>query len=187
LTVHDRPVFRLTVDDVMVMAEQGLFDGRRAELIDGVLIDMTGQLPPHSWPIRVLNRWLSPLVVSGAYDVDVQLPFAVPDPYSLPEPDVKVVARVGRDEMPSSALLIVEVAHPSLRPDTTRKVELYAEAGVPEYWVVDVLHRKLQIRRDPQGSGYASLEVLGPQDVLRPLGLDVPALALDELLIDPGQ
>lgn len=182
LTVHDRPVLRLTVDDVMVMAEHGLFENRRAELIDGVLIDMTGQLPPHSWPIRVLNRWLSSLVATGAYDVDVQLPFAVPDPYSLPEPDVKVIPRVGRDEMPSRALLIVEVAHTSLRPDTTRKVELYAEAGVPDYWVVDVKHRQLQVRRDPVGDRYRSLEVLGSEDTVRPLAFDVAPLHLGELL-----
>lgn len=182
LTVHDRPVLKLTVDDVMVMAEHGLFDERRAELIDGVLIDMAGQLPPHSWPIRVLQRWLSPLIASGGFDVDIQLPFAVPDQYSLPEPDVKVVPRVGRDEMPSRALLIVEVAHTSLRPDATRKVELYAEAGVPDYWVVDVLHRQLQVRRDPVGDRYGSLAVLGPEDAVRPLALDVAPLDLDELL-----
>ena len=182
LTVHDRPVLKLTVDDVLLMDEHGVFEERRAELIDGVLIDMSGQKPPHSWPIRVLNRWLNPLVASGVYDVDVQLPFAVPDRYSLPHPDLAVVPRVGPDEMPSSALLIVEVAHTSLRPDITRKVELYASAGVPDYWVVDVLGRQLQVRRNPEGDAYGSLEVLGPEDSVRPLGLDVPPLHLAELL-----
>lgn len=182
MTVHDRPVLKLTVDDALAMASLGLFEDRRVELLDGVLTEMAAHLPPHAAPIRYLTRWLTPLLRSDRFDLSIQLPFFVPDPYSMPEPDVAVLPRVAPGEQPRQALLIVEVAYSSLRPDTTRKVQLYASAGVPDYWVVDVSAGQLQVRRDPGGEAYGSLEVFERSDRIAPLALDIEPLDLDELL-----
>jgi hypothetical protein len=69
-----------------------------------------------------------------------------------------------------------------LRADTGVKPALYAAAGVPDYWVVDVAGRRLEVRRDPVGEEYRRLEVLGPGQVISPLALELPAVGLDDLL-----
>lgn len=182
LSVDDRPLHRLSAEDVLRIAELGIFDDVRVELLDGLLVEMGAQLPEHSYPLLVLTRWLAPLIVAGTHDLREQLPLITPDPLSLPEPDLAVVVRSDGREHPREALLIVEVAVTSLRPDTTRKPQLYASAQVPDYWVVDVIGRRLQVRRDPVGGEYRALEIFGPQDTVAPLARDVAPLHLAELL-----
>jgi len=106
----------------------------------------------------------------------------VPDPTSLPEPDLAVVPRE-RDvtRHPSTALLVVEIAVSSRTADTTIKPPLYAAASVPDYWVIDVASRRVEIRREPVGREYRALDVLGPQDSAVPLRLDVAPLQLGAL------
>lgn len=182
LSVDDRPLHRLSVEEVLRIAGLGIFDDVRVELLDGLLVEMSPQVPEHAWALTVLTRWLAPLVVAGAHDLREQLPLITPDPQSLPEPDLAVVARGDGREHPREALLIVEVSVTSLKPDTTRKARLYASAQVPDYWVVDVIGHRLQVRRDPVGGEYRALEILGPQDAVAPLALDVVPLDLAELL-----
>ncbi|QJW97441.1 Uma2 family endonuclease [Frigoriglobus tundricola] len=91
-----------------------------------------------------------------------------------PGPDLAVVPGGMRDyatATPTRAILIVEIAHTTLAIDTTTKAELYATAGVPEYWVLDLEHRQLIVFRDPQplpqglgATAYKTHLTLGPTD-----------------------
>lgn len=74
------------------------------------------------------------------------------DPYSEPEPDVSVVQGSYldyRDNHPSTALLVVEISESTLELDRERKGSLYARAGIPEYWILNLPERKLEVYRDP--------------------------------------
>lgn len=74
-----------------------------------------------------------------------------------PEPDLAVVSGAPRDyaeDHPSTAVLVVEVAETSLAFDRGVKKALYAEFGIPEYWIVDVIERVVEIHRSPQGAEY---------------------------------
>lgn len=183
LTYGDRDVRPLSADEVLRMVEAGILDeGPRFELLRGVLTEVSPQNERHAAVVQRLVRWLAPLVVAGTHDARAQLPLRVPDRTSLPEPDIAVVER---DETsiahPSSALLVIEVAVSSLRLDTTIKPPLYAAAGVPEVWVVDVEGRLVRCFSEPSARGYRGERVVR-DGWLSPLAVDVPQLEVGSLL-----
>jgi Uma2 family endonuclease len=127
--------------------------------------------------VRMVEEALRGVFASG-WDVRGQLPVALDDD-SEPEPDVSVVPGSFRDyprDHPARAVLIVEVAESSLRLDRGEKGSLYARAGVPEYWIVNLVDRVLEVYRDPAadlgapyGWRYASVVTLRAGDAVRPL------------------
>jgi Uma2 family endonuclease len=145
------------------MEDAGLFDGRRFELLDGELIDKMGQNPPHASAIQLLLEWL--VTLYGAARVRVQLPIDVAPadrPRNEPEPDVVALAQkksefTRRHPRGDELLLAVEVADTSLLGDLTTKRDLYARAGVPEYWVLDLNARRVIVHRASSGRGYAHI------------------------------
>jgi len=133
-------------------AELGLFGPEeRLELIGGEVIKkMTPQRSLHATGVGLAARTLG-RAFGEAFDVRVQLPLALADE-SEPEPDVAVVRggpRDYRDAHPASAVLVVEVADTSLAFDRTTKASLYASAGIPEYWIVNLQDRVLEVHREP--------------------------------------
>src|SRR5262245_2036008 len=140
------------------LIDLGMFrPGERLELIDGQLLVREPRGRRHAATIR---RVLDALrrALGDDWQIDSQLPIALDDA-SEPEPDVAVVPRdpaAYRDAHPSRVLLIVEVAETSYRIDREYKASLYARAGVPEYWIIDLAHETLEVHRDP-GASTASL------------------------------
>lgn len=181
LTLDDRPVHRLSVDDVMRMLHSGvLTEDSRVELLEGVLVEVSPKSPEHEWVIQQVNRWLVPLYAHGL-SVGIGLPLVMPDGISMPEPDLSVIAEMRRDAHPASAMLVVEVSVTSLRVDRGTKAALYATAGVPEYWIVDVEHQRVEVRREPTDGEYRSVATFGTDDEIAPLALDLPPLALSTI------
>jgi Uma2 family endonuclease len=91
------------------------------------------------------------LVFPQGFDVRTQLPLALGE-YSEPEPDVAVVVGSARDYAnahPTTAVLVVEIADSTLALDRHTKASLYAAAGVPEYWIVNLVERQIEIYREP--------------------------------------
>ncbi len=168
------PIRRLTPDDVLAMVEAGILDEHdRVELVDGVLVEMSPQTPAHEdakeWLIRYFSR-------DARLAVRVEAMFLTDDGYVLP--DLQVAKGFPRGEHPRFAALIVEVANTSHRRDREKLAD-YARAGVPEYWIVDVIGEVVVVHRDPSGDTYAT--VTEHRDgVLQPL-LDAPPLALGAL------
>jgi Uma2 family endonuclease len=160
-----RPLLRTEYDELV---ETGALEGARVELLQGVLVEVTPQGVPHADVVTRLTRLLSPLFQQG-YDLRVQLPLAA-GPADEPEPDLAVVEhRDRRDAHPSTAALVVEVAHSSQRMDLGYKARLYASAGVPDYWVVDLAARRVLVHREPGADGYAAVRVLVPGETIVPL------------------
>lgn len=188
LTVGDRVVRPLTADEVLRMVELGvLSEDEPVELLHGVLTEVSPKSPAHEAVKLRLIRWLAPGMAAGTYDVRVEAPIVVPDRTSLPEPDIAVVAAPGDPlRHPTTALLVVEVAVSSLAIDTKVKPALYAAAGVPELWVVDVDARRLRVLTEPGPGGYLRLDVLAPPARVRPDRLAVEALDLDALFAGLG-
>ena len=113
----------------------------------------------------------------------------LPTDDSEPEPDVAAYAGKARDyaDHPTAALLVVEVAESSLKSDTTTKVGLYAEAGHPEYWVLDLKHRTLLIYRNPirlpnGDCDYLTRLTAGDADAIAPLAAPHAAIRVADSL-----
>jgi Uma2 family endonuclease len=102
---------------------------------------------------------------------------------SIPEPDFALVeGPVSIEHHPVTALLVIEVSSSSQVIDRGRKAELYAAAGVPLYWIVDLDARVVEVRSDPGPAGYQTLRTLQAGDVLRPPVEGVGELAVETLL-----
>ena len=150
---------RFSFDDVLGMVEAGLLsEDSRVELIDGELIDMVPIGPGHDGLVSGLNRALV-LACGGKGIVRVQSTLLL-GPRDAPQPDFTVVRPradfyTARHPGAADTFLVVEVAESSLRYDRTVKLPLYARAGVPEYWIVDLTGRVLNAYRDPSAGGYA--------------------------------
>lgn len=172
------------------LIELGVFQpGERLELVDGLLLVREPQGRRHAATIRRLLAALR-RVLGDDWQIDSQLPIALDDD-SEPEPDVAVVphdSAAYRDGHPSRAALIVEVAEASYRIDREYTTSLYARAGVPEYWIVDLGREALEVHREPEASSgalhgwrYRSVAVLRAPAVVAPLiaaGAPIPVADL---------
>lgn len=139
------------------LVDDGFFDeDEKMELLDGVIVEMTRQGPRHAATVQRLTRLLI-LALDKRAEVRVQLPFAASE-ISEPEPDLAVVATGDRDRAhPDEAMLLIEVSETSLNKDRRVKARIYAEAGVPEYWLVDVAAGAIEVRTEPGQGGYGEV------------------------------
>ncbi len=165
LPEHPRPLRRAEYDRLVAL---GAFEDERIELLHGVLVDMSPNDPGHVSPIDRLTMILAPALVGRAI-VRVQSPILAHDE-SEPEPDVAVVPLGDyRLQHPGAALLVIEVAVSSLNKDRKVKAPLYAASGFPEYWIVNVAEKEIEVYSAPGSGVYARVtrhaagETLGPE------------------------
>ncbi|MFN3690305.1 MAG: Uma2 family endonuclease [Fimbriimonadales bacterium] len=162
----------------------------RLELLAGELVRREPVGPQHAVAVRLVQIALERALPEG-YDVRPQLPLALGE-YDMPFPDVAVVAGAPRDYLndhPTTALLVVEVAEASLRTDREIKGSLYAHAGVPEYWIVNLKERVVEVYREPgadaraiYGAAYRHRQVAAVGATLHPLCCPEVAVAVESLL-----
>ena len=149
-----RPLRRVEYDRLV---ELGVFTkDDKIELLRGALVEMSPQGSPHADCAAQLARLLIRRLDDRAH-VRAHSPFAATDD-SEPEPDVAVYPpRRYAAGHPETAFLVIEVADSSLRKDRGLKSEIYAENGVPEYWIVDLVHGTVEVRTEPSDGQYARL------------------------------
>jgi Uma2 family endonuclease len=180
-----------TREEYLKMAEGGVFaPGERVELIEGEIIAMTPQKGPHATGITLVSEELRRAFGMG-YVIRVQLPLDL-GPLSEPEPDLAVVrgsARDYRDAHPTAAVLVVEVSDATLDLDRQRKAGMYAKAGIPEYWILNLPDQVLEVYRDPApmpdqflGYGYRSHQSLEVGVSVAPLASPTTRIAVADLL-----
>jgi Uma2 family endonuclease len=146
------------------------------ELIAGELLNKMGKNRPHVNAATKLRVWMER--VFGAEFVMCEAPIEVaPSDQQLsePEPDLVALKReadpFGLTTPPAGELaLLVEISDTSLTIDMTIKAQLYARAGVADYWVVDVNGRRVIVHREPEAGRYKSVEAYSDQEKVAPLG-----------------
>ena len=169
---------KFTVDEVMRMVSAGIIDeDDRVELIEGELYLMAPQDPPHAGTTGKLNMLLTKAYRDG-FTVRVQLPLVASE-HSLPEPDFAVVkgspeTYESRHPTGPDAVVVIEVTWSSERMDR-RKAGIYAAAGVPVYWRLDLPRRHLEVHEGPDGQGaYTMVHILDEQADIAFPGLPGP-------------
>lgn len=176
---------RFTCDDVYRMVEAGvLFEDEPVELLEGELVVMSPQTPRHVRFTEKIARRLEQCYGPGFY-ARRHAPLAV-DGESLPEPDVALCRGTADgfdDHHPTGAdtLLVVEVSLSTLALDR-RKAALYARAGVPVYWLLDLAAGRLEVRSEPDHEGNYRLTRLLTKGDLVNLPERAEQLAVAELL-----
>jgi Uma2 family endonuclease len=177
---------RWTVEEYEHAAESGVFGpGERLELIEGEIFAMSPQNGPHMAATGLTQAALVSVFPHG-WVVLIQMPLRL-DEHSAPEPDLAVVRGEWRDLVeapPATAELVVEVADSTLAFDRGRKAALYARAGIPEYWILNLPERLLEVHRRPdQDSGqYQEIVRLDEAAVVSPLAAPAATIAVRDLL-----
>ena len=177
--------YRLSVEKYEAMISAGILGKYdRCELIRGELIEKMTIGDSHEAAVRRLNRWFQ----RGTEDqviVGVQGPIKLAD--SRPEPDLALLKY--RDDFyahgtarPADVLLLVEVADVSLAYDRKVKLPLYAESGIQEYWIVNLIDDCIEVFRQPQGLEYTDRRVVGRGQSIAPLALPQMSLAAESIL-----
>lgn len=179
LDAHVRP---LHVDEYVKLAELGFFEGERVELIRGRVVRMAPMGLEHAGTIQRMNTMLVRLFGDHAA-VRPQLPMLVSND-TMPEPDFAIVDPLAPDVISERGhtWLAIEIAQTSLRIDRQVKAALYAQARVPEFWIVNLVHHRLEVFRSPRGQQYRSKKTLGPGEVIRPLRFPDVAVQVSLLL-----
>ena len=173
--------FPLRIEDYELLDRAGVFEGRRVELIEGVIVAVNAEYRPHTFIKNELmfRLRLALRAIGSNYDAFVEPTLALP-PHSLPEPDV-IVADLSPSENDYVRLrhvaIVIEVGASSLTGDLGVKRRMYAMQGVPEYWVVDVKKRRVHQFRSPADGAYQDERVILLADELR--SLTMPELAID--------
>jgi Uma2 family endonuclease len=153
----------------------GILKEQHLELVEGELISKMGKKRPHVNALTMLMAWL--VQVFGARFVNPEAPIDVAledNPINEPEPDLIVLRRelsnfVSGNPRPEDLDLVAEIADSSLNFDLTTKAALYARAGIVEYWVLDVMNRRLIVHRNPQAGRYSSVVAFSELESVSPL------------------
>jgi Uma2 family endonuclease len=154
----------------------------RLELVDGAIIEMSPQGPLHAALVRLLGKILT--AASEQAEVFTDRPVNLGE-RSQPSPDVCVVRGEVRDYLsrhprPEDLLLVVEVADSSLAFDLGTKATVYAQAGVPLYWVLDVQGRTLRVHKGARADGtWSTIRILSGEDQT-----GLPSVTVNSLLPD---
>jgi Uma2 family endonuclease len=176
-----------TVDEYYQMAKTGiLHPDEKVELIAGqILRNMTPQGSFHAAAITRTNRLLNQ-PTQPRFLVRSQLPIHL-DNRSEPEPDVALVKRDrldydDRHPKAEDVYLIIEIADSTLKTDLTLKKQIYAEANIADYWVLDLTKRQLYVYRQPTSEGYQQEQILSEQDNISPLFFSDLQFKIGEML-----
>jgi Uma2 family endonuclease len=170
------PCRKWTRQDYYRAAEAGIFKPEeRLELINGeVITKLSPQSSQHAYGIQTLMNLFNGIITEKDH-IRIQLPMAINEE-NEPEPDIAVVAGSARDyvrEHPSTALLVAEVSDSTIASDRKVKGGLYASAGIPEYWILNLNDRLLEIYgnpvadpNEPFGHRYETVQMLTENDTL---------------------
>jgi Uma2 family endonuclease len=178
----------VTADEFLRMGEAGVFGPEaRLELIEGEIVEMAPIGSPHAGTVKILNRFLARLAGDNAI-LSVQDP-VIAGKLSVPQPDLALLkpradSYTKSHPGPADVLLVVEVADTTLPTDLGIKVPLYASAGIPEAWVVDLNAREVRVFRDPSAGGYRTSFTVGLGGVVSAQLL--PAVSIPVVELFPG-
>lgn len=148
-----------SLQDYHQMIDTGLLDDRTVELLSGEIIEMSPEGVPHSFYCRETSEYLRQLLGDRA-KISEAHPITLPD-NSEPEPDIAIVrmpAALYRDRhpQPEDIFWLIEVSNSTLAKDLGIKKDIYADAGISEYWVMNLQESVLIVFRDLTASGYQS-------------------------------
>jgi Uma2 family endonuclease len=190
--VLDKPtkprVKRWTKREYNDLVDKGAFRGQRLYLFRGELIEMPPMGAPHAQCLLKVTEWLYS-IFRPEHRVRNQMPFDAPGE-SMPEPDAAVIAITASERLPhpNVAMFIIEVSDSSIELDHDRAFE-YAAAGVPEYWIVDVNARQIEVYRQivpdsaaPLGFRYSERKVATRTETIAPLAKPEAKISVADLL-----
>jgi Uma2 family endonuclease len=182
------PVHKLTVDEYeRIIAAAALENPSGVELIDGNMVDKMGKNAEHGWTTKEVLKALDGRLPPG-WTSRKEEPVRIPA-YDEPEPDISIVRGSDADyrhRIPTStdAALVVEISDSTLSQDRGKKLAAYGTAGIPVYWVVNLVDRQVEVYTGPGAGVYRSCAVFKPGQAV-PVVIDgqpCSPIAVDDIL-----
>lgn len=173
-----------TVEEYHQMIEAGILTtDDKVELLEGKIVKMSPQRPPHAATTQRACDYLKARLRDLAH-VRMQLPITLSA--SEPKPDIAVVkidpgAYANHHPTSSELFLLIEVAHTTLNIDRQEKAPIYAKANIVEYWILDIIERRVYTFCKPSNQSYQEKTILNQDAVLAPLAfpdIEIPCLEL---------
>lgn len=154
------------------------------ELLQGETIEISPEGEPHAYFTSETGEYLMRRLCDRAM-VRLAKPITLPN-NSEPEPDIPIVQRLGREYLehhpyPDNIFWLIEYSESSLEKDLEIKCKIYAQVGIPEYWVVNLKRRQLIVFRDPQDGEYASRVPL-TGGIIYPLAFPDISISIDSIV-----
>jgi Uma2 family endonuclease len=183
-------VANFTLEQYERMVEAGAFDGRlrqHVEFIRGEIREMNPIGSYHAQVLGDLTDWSYEVTPRNQIAIRVQTTLRIPLSNSAPEPDLIWVRRRNYSQKhpePADVLLLIEVADTSLAEDRGEKRELYAEASIADYWVVNLIDQTIEVYRQPVGNVYQWTDIFVPGDIVTPLALLTANFAVSNLFAE---
>jgi Uma2 family endonuclease len=165
------PPAKFTSKEYLAMVDAGFLEGKKVELIDGVIVAMSPAGSEHNQFLILIVDLLVPVLEK--YQLAIQGTLTVAEGQVF-DPDVMLLQRRAggykhRKIEPADAVLVIEAAASSFGNDRTIKLPAYAQAGIQEYWIADLDNERLFVHREPAGATYQSVQVLEGEAVVSPL------------------
>jgi Uma2 family endonuclease len=182
--------FRWSVKRYFRLSEMGFFGDRRVELINGEIIEVPAQAQAHRFAITKITRQLIPAFDPKKWWVVIQGTLVLPR-HSAPDPDFHIfdVPEGTPDDQLPTATLVIEVSETSYLKDSGPKLRLYASAGIPEYWIVNLLKQQVEVHRQPEnrtgkpsGWRYGSVTIHRAGETVSPLHRPDLRFPVDQML-----
>lgn len=151
-----------TLKEYQRMLQAGILDDRQVELLRGEIVEMSPEGEPHAYSRNEAGEYLATLLGNLA-KVRQDSPITLPN-NSEPEPDIAVVQNLGREyrshhPYPENIFWVIEYSQSSLNKDLEIKSKIYAEVGIPEYWVVNLNELQLIVFRYPENGEYTFQQI----------------------------
>ncbi|MGL5939325.1 MAG: Uma2 family endonuclease [Waterburya sp.] len=176
--------FKWSIEDWHELVESGVLEDKPVQLLEGEIIEMSPEGIPHSYTNRNVVKYLRNLLEGLAEVIQAQ-PITLDN--SEPQPDV-TIARLPETiykqhhPYPEDIYWLIEISNKTLKIDKTKKSKTYARNGIPEYWIIDLINKKLIVYTQPQGDSYTQVQEFATGTVA-PQAFPNKEIPLNQLLL----
>jgi Uma2 family endonuclease len=173
-----------SIEEYHQMIEAGVLEDRQVELLKGDIVEMVPEGIPHAHLSSEGADYLRALLKERV-KIREGKPITLPNS-SEPEPDVSILQPLDEEyaqhhPYPENIFWLIEFSNASLEKDLEIKTRVYAEAGIPEYWVVNLRKMELVVFRDPNDQNYSSRQIF-TQGEVRPVAFPDVAVFVERIL-----
>lgn len=176
--------YKWSIEEWHELVDSGLLEGKPVEFLEGEIVEVSPEGIEHSYTNDSLVKYLRNLLGNFA-DVKESHPITLDN--SEPEPDVAIVRlpeTIYRTHhpYPQDIYWLIEISNRTLKTDLNQKKITYARNGIPEYWVIDLVNKKLIVHTQVKNNGYIQVTEY-TTGTISPLAFPDMAIALDRLLL----
>lgn len=176
--------YKWSIEEWHELVDSGVLKGKPVEFLEGEIIEVSPEGVEHTYTNSSVVKYLRN-ILSNLAEVRESHPITLDN--SEPEPDIAIVRlpeTIYRNHhpYPQDIYWLVEISHRTLKIDLEQKIITYARNGIPEYWVIDLVNKKLITHTQLQDNGYSKITEYKTGTVF-PLSFPNIAIALDKLLL----